>query len=214
MHSNNSGDDEERNPPKGNLENPHKLKVKRKRTNSQQEGDETHAPEDDLLLDNMDLDVDIENITFPDVEVSTRENVQHISALMIQDETFSDEETFIVQNASFDKESKKLVFERTTKSKRGKLRSTIDTRDMLPSKLSSIHKVTGDALDISIAHMEEENAQLKERIKELEETLMPPPILDSPIAMIRPGKGLQENPEPSARVKGISNLIQGPMGKL
>jgi hypothetical protein len=35
MHSNNSGDDEERNPPKGNLENPHKLKVKRKRTNSQ-----------------------------------------------------------------------------------------------------------------------------------------------------------------------------------
>jgi hypothetical protein len=27
---NNSGDDEERNPPKGNLENPHKLKVKRK----------------------------------------------------------------------------------------------------------------------------------------------------------------------------------------
>jgi hypothetical protein len=34
---------------------------------------------------------------------------------MIHDETFSDEETFAVQNASFDKESKKLVFERTTK---------------------------------------------------------------------------------------------------
>jgi hypothetical protein len=40
MRSNNSGDDEERNPPKGNLENPHKLQVKIKRTNSQQEGDE------------------------------------------------------------------------------------------------------------------------------------------------------------------------------
>jgi hypothetical protein len=66
------------------LENPHKLKVKRKRTNSQQEGDETHAPEDDLLLDNMDLDVDIENITFPDVELSAQENV-HVSALMIKD---------------------------------------------------------------------------------------------------------------------------------
>jgi hypothetical protein len=183
MHSNNSGDDEERNPPKGNLENPHKLKVKRKRTNSQQEGDETHALEDDLLLDNMDLDVDIENITFPDVEVSARENVHPVSALMIQDETFSDEETFVVQNASFDKESKKLVFERTTKSKSGKLWSTIDTRDMLPSKLSSIHRVTGDALDVSIAHMEEENAQLKERIKELEATLMPPPILASPMLL-------------------------------
>jgi hypothetical protein len=155
----------------------------------------------------MDLDVDIENITFPDVEVSARENVHPVSALMIQDETFSDEEMFVVQNASFDKESKKLVFERTTKSKSGKLWSTIDTRDMLPSKLSSIHRVTGDALDVSIAHMEEENAQLKEIIKELEETLMPPPILASPVAMIRPGKGLQENPEPSSRVKGISSLI-------
>jgi len=34
MQSNNLGDDEERNPPKGNLENAHNLKVKRKRTNS------------------------------------------------------------------------------------------------------------------------------------------------------------------------------------
>ena len=69
------------------------------------------------------------------------------------------------KNSSFDKESKKLVFERTTKSKSGKLQTTINTRDMFPSKISSIHKVTGDALDVSIAHMEEENAQLKERIK-------------------------------------------------
>jgi len=83
MHSNNSGDDEERNPSKGNMENFHKLKVKRKRTNLQQEGGETHALEADLLLDNMDLDIDIENITFPDVEVSTTGNEQHISTLMI-----------------------------------------------------------------------------------------------------------------------------------
>jgi hypothetical protein len=117
IQSNNSGDDEERNPPQGNLENPHKLKIKRKRTNSQQEGGETHAPEHDLLLDNMDLDVDIENITFPDEEEPAREDVQHISTLMVQDEIFSDEETFVVQNASFDRDSKKLVFERTTRVK-------------------------------------------------------------------------------------------------
>jgi hypothetical protein len=55
--------------------------------------------------------------------------------------------------------------------------------------------------------MEEENAQLKEKIKELEATLMPPPILASPIAMIHPRKSFQETPESSARVKGISNLI-------
>jgi hypothetical protein len=37
---------------------------------------------------------------------------------MIHDEIFSDKETFVVQNAYFDKESKKIVFERTIKSKR------------------------------------------------------------------------------------------------
>jgi hypothetical protein len=55
--------------------------------------------------------------------------------------------------------------------------------------------------------MEEENAQLKGIIKELDATLMPPPIPASPVAMTHPGKGLQENPESSSRVKGISILI-------
>jgi hypothetical protein len=41
IHSTNFGDHEYRNPPKGNLENPHKLKVKRKRTSSHQEDNET-----------------------------------------------------------------------------------------------------------------------------------------------------------------------------
>jgi hypothetical protein len=59
IHSTNSGDDEDRNPPKANQQNPQKLKAKIKRTSSQQEGDETHAQKDDLLLDGMDLDVDI-----------------------------------------------------------------------------------------------------------------------------------------------------------
>jgi len=71
--------------------------------------------------------VDIKNIAFLDVEGPAREDVQHISALMVQDEIFFYEENFVVQNASFDRDSKKLVFERTTKSKSGKLRSTIDT---------------------------------------------------------------------------------------
>ena len=65
--SNNSGDDGESNYPQGSLENPHKLQVKRKRVNSQQEEEKQNVPEDDILLDNMDLDVDIENITFLDV---------------------------------------------------------------------------------------------------------------------------------------------------
>jgi hypothetical protein len=60
--SNNSGDDGERNPPQGILENPHKLQFKRKRVNSQQEEEKKNVPEDDIFLDNIDLDVDIENI--------------------------------------------------------------------------------------------------------------------------------------------------------
>jgi len=158
-------------------------------------------------LEKIYLDIDIEKITFQYLEVLAHENVQHAFTLMIQEETFSDEETFIVQNESFDKEYKKLFFKITTNSKSGNIMSTIDTRDMLPSKLSFIHRVTWDALDVSIAHMEEENGQLKERIKELEATLMPPPILDSHVAMIRPRKCIQENPESSSRVKANSNLI-------
>jgi hypothetical protein len=40
--------------------------VKRKRVNFQQEGEEQNALENDISLDDMDLDVDIENIWFPD----------------------------------------------------------------------------------------------------------------------------------------------------
>jgi hypothetical protein len=85
--------------------------------------------------------------------------------MAIQDEIFFDEETFSIHNVLFDRSSKKLTFERTSKNKKGKLRSTIDTRNMFPSKLSSIHKVIGDALDVSIINMEEENIRLKERVK-------------------------------------------------
>jgi hypothetical protein len=43
--TNNSDDGGEKNPPQGKLENPHKLKVKRKINNSQQEEEEQHIPE-------------------------------------------------------------------------------------------------------------------------------------------------------------------------
>ena len=118
---------------------------------------EYYTPKPDMFLYDMDLDVDIENISFPQEEDPTTENVPHISTVVVQDEIFSDEENFVVQNASFDKDSRKMIFERTSKSKRGKTRSTIDTQNMLPSKLSSIHKVTGHALEFSIANTEEYN---------------------------------------------------------
>jgi hypothetical protein len=59
---NNSGDVEERNPPQGNSENPHKLKVKIKRDNYKQGGEEQNAFENYIFIDHMELDADIENI--------------------------------------------------------------------------------------------------------------------------------------------------------
>jgi len=83
----------------------------------------------------MDLYVDIKNITFPYVEIHARGNVQHNFSLMVKEETFSDEENFVLQNSFFERESEKLVFERIVKSKSGKLRSTIDTQNMFPYRL-------------------------------------------------------------------------------
>jgi hypothetical protein len=44
------------------LENPHKLKVKRKRISYQQEGEEKNIPKNNISLEDMVLDVDIKNI--------------------------------------------------------------------------------------------------------------------------------------------------------
>ena len=50
--------------------------MKRKRVNSHKEEEEQNTPENDILLDDMDLDVDIENIQFLEEEEHAKENVQ------------------------------------------------------------------------------------------------------------------------------------------
>jgi hypothetical protein len=57
---------------------------------------------------------------------------------------------------------------------------------MRPYKISQIHRATGYALYTSIEGLKVENVRLKERIKELEEDLIPLLVLDSPLAMIGP----------------------------
>jgi hypothetical protein len=84
-----------------------------------------------------------------------------------------------------------LTFERTSKDKKGNSWSTIATKNMFPSKLSSIHRITWYALGVSIVNMKEENLRLKERVKELEATLMPPPILATLVVMIQPRRNFQ-----------------------
>ena len=86
------------------------------------------------------------------------------------------------------------------KNKRGKSRSKVNLRNMRPSQIYKIHKTIGDALDDSIGGLEVENIKLKEMIKEVEETLMPPPLLTIPLAIVRPTM-------PVTKLKGSSSLL-------
>jgi hypothetical protein len=71
---------------------------------------------------------------------------------------------------------------------------------MRPSQISKIHRATGDAVNDSIDGLEAENAKLKDKIKELETTLMPLPILSSPLTMVKPTT-------PDIKLKGSSSLL-------
>jgi hypothetical protein len=94
-----------------------------------------------------------------------------------------------------------LIIEKgDVKNKKGKYHSEVDLRDMRPSHISIIHRATEDALDDSIGGLEAENTKLKERIKELEDALMPFPLLSSPLKIFRPTT-------PAAKLKGSSSLL-------
>jgi hypothetical protein len=126
----------------------------------------------------------------------------------MQDEEFSKEESFSVHNVLFDKDSRKNIFERTlSKNKKGKTCFTFNLNSMLPSGIAKIHKITGDALDVSIDDMEAEKSRLKERIQEIDFILMPPPILATLVATIQPSKNFEKTPKSSIRLKGTSSLL-------
>jgi hypothetical protein len=107
----------------------------------------------------------------------------------------------VFQSTVFDSESKKLIIEKSdVKNKNGKYTSEVNLRNIQPSQISKIHKATDDALDDSIGGLEAGNIKLKERIKELEETLMPLPLLSSHLEIIRPTT-------PTTKIKGPSSLL-------
>jgi hypothetical protein len=131
-----------------------------------------------------------------------------VDELYIQDEEFSEEESFSVHITLFDKDSRKLFFERTiSKNKKDKTCSTFNLNKMLPSRIAKIHKVIGDALNVSIDNMKVENSTIKEKIQELEFTLMPPPLLATHVATIQPSRNFGKTLESSIRLKGTSSLL-------
>jgi hypothetical protein len=200
--NNSSGGGGDKNPPPGKIESSHKLPLRKKRKNIVQEEEEHHVESDinRFSLEDMELEADIEKM-FPNIDQPGGATHQNQSLEIVENEIFDEEESFVFQSVVFDNESKKLIIEKSdVKNKKGKSHSEVNLRNMRPSQISRIHKATGDALDDSIGGLEEENIKLKERIKELEETLMPLPLLSIPLEIVGPTT-------PTAKIKGSSSLL-------
>ena len=71
---------------------------------------------------------------------------------------------------------------------------------MQPSQICQLHIETEDALDDSIGGIEAENFRLKHWVKELEEDLIPMPLLVSPLVIAMPAT-------PATKLKGSSSLL-------
>jgi hypothetical protein len=109
----------------------------------------------------MDLDINIEDIEFSDDEHILQERREVAAEIATQEQTFLEDESFIVQNALFDRSSKNLILEKIH-SKNNKIsKSKFDFKDVPPPKISKIHKPMGDALEMSVDDMEVENIMLK-----------------------------------------------------
>jgi hypothetical protein len=176
--------------------------VRKKRKNVVQE-EEDNIIENNInsfSLEDMELEVDIEKM-FPTIDQLGNVAQKKSSLEIIVNEAFSEEESFTFQSVIFYKKSKKLIIERgDQKNKKGKSHSEVDLKDMWPSQISKIHRATRDALDDSIGRLEAENTELKERIRELENALIPLLILASPLSMVKPTT-------PSIKLKGYSILL-------
>jgi hypothetical protein len=123
---------------------------------------------------------------------------------------FFEEESLTLHSAMFDKSTKKLVLEKVhSKIKKFKENLVQNLTSMgfhLP-RIVRIHEATRESLKMSVDEMENENSTLKDRIKELESALMPPPIFSSPIATMQPWKSFDGTPESSSILRGTSSLL-------
>jgi hypothetical protein len=70
------------------------------------------------------------------------------------------------------------------------------------------HEATEEALKSSIGEVEIENQILKERIKELENVLLPKTLFIDPFATIHPLNTLEDIPESSSNIRDASKLLK------
>jgi hypothetical protein len=93
-----------------------------------------------------------------------------------------------------------IIEKKYVKYKKGKSRSEVDLANMWSSQICQLHKVSKDALHDSIGGIEAENARLKDRVKELEEALIPMKLLVNPLEIAMTAT-------PAINLKGSSSLL-------
>jgi hypothetical protein len=191
--SSNGGGDKD--PPHSKIDSSHKLPVDKKRKKNV-----GHAEELEIQSENMELETDLDSVLrYLD---QTRDAIQHNHPMDISDtKIFDKDESFVFQSVVFDSQSKKLIIEKKdVKNKKGKSRSKVDLVNMWLSHIYQIHKASIDALHDSIGGIESENARLKDRVKELEDALIPMSFLVNPLEIAMPAT-------PVANLKGSSSLL-------
>jgi hypothetical protein len=148
----------------------------------------------------MELETDMNSI-FCNLE-HLGDAIQHSCPMDVADiKNFDEDESFVFQSIVFYSESKKLIIEkRDVKNKKGKYSIEVDLASMWLSQISRLHIANGYSLDDSIGGIEVENARLKDRVKELEEALIPMSFLASPLAITM-------LTTPATKLKGSSSLL-------
>jgi hypothetical protein len=94
----------EKNPPPKKIESSHKLPLRNKRENVVQEEEDYHIESDinSFSLEDMELEVDIEKM-FSNINQPRSTAHQNLSLEIIENETFDEEESFVVQSIVFDR---------------------------------------------------------------------------------------------------------------
>jgi hypothetical protein len=110
---------------------------KRKRQTNN-EGGSSVVPEDQIVLEDMDLDANIGDIEFPDEEQKIKERKQVATELARQESIQFEEESLTLHSALLDKNSKKMIIEKIhvkNKNVQGKLSSKLDLNEFHRIKL-------------------------------------------------------------------------------
>jgi hypothetical protein len=113
-------------------------------------------------------------------------------------------------SSMFGKSSNKLVLKRIhskNKKVQGKLNFELDLNGVLPSRIVQVHEAMGETLNMSVGEMDNENATLKNIIKEIESDLMRPPIFYNPISTMHPWKSPDGTLKSISRLRGTLSLL-------